>query len=120
MKSRQFTKPAQKPVEDEVVESMNIVTLDMVLPEERQARAMRISEPEDRRASINNDEQNQRTLIQQTVCSCSGCMASQTIYEPQNNGTAGESTENRATRICLETALSESDQIRNMLSFLSQ
>ena len=30
MKSRQFTKPAQKPQEDEIVESMNIVTLDLM------------------------------------------------------------------------------------------
>ena len=30
MKSRQFTKPAQKPTEDEIVKSMDIITLDMV------------------------------------------------------------------------------------------
>lgn len=30
MKSRHFTKPAQKPQEDEIVESMNIVTLDLL------------------------------------------------------------------------------------------
>ena len=30
MKSRKFTRPAKKPQEDEIVESMNIVTVDMV------------------------------------------------------------------------------------------
>lgn len=30
MKSRKFTQPPIKPQEDEIVESMNIVTLDMV------------------------------------------------------------------------------------------
>lgn len=30
MKSRKFTRPAQKPQEDEIVESMNIITIDMV------------------------------------------------------------------------------------------
>lgn len=30
MKSRKFTRPAQKPQEDEIVESMNIVTIDMI------------------------------------------------------------------------------------------
>ena len=33
IKSRKFTQPPQKPAEDEIVESMNIITIDMV-PEE--------------------------------------------------------------------------------------
>lgn len=59
MKSRHFTKPAQKPAEDEIVDSMNIVTLDMLVPDERQANPgmMNISEPDEhRQATINNNE----------------------------------------------------------------
>ena len=46
MKSRKFTQPPIKPQEDEIVESMNIVTLDMV-PEDLKAKSahMHISEP---------------------------------------------------------------------------
>ena len=52
MKSRKFTRPAQKPQEDEIVESMNIVTMDMVDDKKQSAapkynQAMNISEPND-------------------------------------------------------------------------
>lgn len=114
------------------MESMNIATLDIVAEEaSKQARAMRISEPNDNAAS--NDKncmayqgcnmgncssglkegpehntallsceeveadrmrgsgagagsnafvQQRTTTLAQTVCSCSGCMASMTAYEP--------------------------------------
>ena len=44
MKSRHFTKPPAQPQEDEVVESMNIVTVDMLANEDVQTRNVRGSD----------------------------------------------------------------------------
>ena len=44
-------------------------------------------------------------------------MASQTAYEPQNNDLAADNNL-KPTRICLETVLSECDQIRALMSLL--
>ena len=131
MKSRRFTKPAQQPQEDLIVESMDIVTMDLIDEGKgAQARAMRISEPkdtcagcsdcdfgyEDRRRTVGMVQQRTTTLNNNTVCSCSGCMASQTVNEPVEPADSGQ----RPTRICLETVLSECDQIRALFSLLAQ
>jgi len=92
MKSRKFTMPPCKPKEDDIVESMNIVTLDMV-PEDQRQRTTKIQAPSIARCtdccadrdekvfqsetqSVQKLQQRPTTLRDQTVCSCSGCMAS--------------------------------------------